>query len=293
VALVTMGGRLLSESRGPSRPLDPAGLVLATGAIFAVTDALLRGPQAGWHSAEVLILFAVGAVLAAGFVAVERRAREPLLPLRLFGNTTLSAAVVCRFALFATIFGCAFLVPQYLQLAHGFSPLRTGLGVLPFTAPLMLIAPLAGRLADKYGERPVTLAGATASAAGFALLGLTVTAASSYPALAGPLLLAGAGVALAVPAAISASLRAVPGHQLGLASGVGSTFQNVGGVFGVATATAVFASAGSYLTPGDFVDGLRPALLALAGVAALGALASLGTRATADKAAHATADAGR
>jgi EmrB/QacA subfamily drug resistance transporter len=285
LALVTASGRLLSESRGPARRLDPAGLVLATGAVFAVTDGLLRGPQAGWRSAEVLTLFAAGGVLAAGFVAAERRARQPLLPLRLFANTSLTAAVAARFALFATIFGCAFLMPQYLQLAHGFSPLRTGLGVLPFTAPLMLIAPLAGRLADKYGERPVILAGTTASAAGFALLALTVTTASSYPTLAGPLLLAGAGVALAVPAAIAASLRAVPGPQLGLASGIGSTFQNVGGVFGVATATAVFASAGSYLTPGDFVNGLRPALLALAGLAALGALASLGTPATASKAA--------
>jgi EmrB/QacA subfamily drug resistance transporter len=293
LALITFGGRLLAESRGPARRLDPAGLLLATGAIFAVTDALLRGPQAGWHSAEVLALFASAAVLAAGFVAAERRAREPLLPLRLFANTTLSAAVVCRFALFATMFGCAFLMPQYLQLAHGFSPLRTGLGVLPFTAPLMLIAPLAGRLADRYGERPVILAGGLASAAGFALLSLTVAAASSYAALFGPLLLAGAGVALAVPAAIAASLRAVPGPQLGLASGIGSTFQNVGGVFGVATATAVFASAGSYLTPSDFVDGLRPALLALAGLAALGALTSLGTRATASKTAPAARDAGR
>ena len=293
LALVTCGGRLLAESRGPARRLDPAGLVLATGAIFAVTDGLLRGPQAGWRSAEVLALFAAAAVLAAGFAAAERRARDPLLPLALFANTALTAAVVCRFALFAIVFGCAFLMPQYLQLAHGFSPLRTGLGVLPFTAPLMLIAPVAGRLADRYGERPVILAGGIASAAGFALLSLTVAAASSYEALFGPLLLAGAGVALAVPAAITASLRAVPGPQLGLASGIGSTFQNVGGVFGIATATAVFASAGSYLTPNDFVNGLRPALLALAALAALGALASLGTPATASKTAHTTTDPGR
>jgi EmrB/QacA subfamily drug resistance transporter len=278
LVLVTAGRRLLAESRGPARRLDPAGLALATGAIFTLTDALLRGPQAGWHSAQVLGLLAASAILGAAFVAAEQRARQPMLPLRLFANITFSAAVTTRFALFATIFGCAFLMPQYLQLTHGFSPLRTGLGVLPFTGLLMLIAPAAGRLADRHGERPLIVAGFASGAAGLALLGLTVTTASSYPQLLGPLLLAGAGVALAVPTTVSASLRAVPGHQVGLASGVGSTFQNVGGVFGVATATAVFGSAGSYLSHGDFVNGLRPALLALSGLAAIGALAGLAIR---------------
>ena len=80
------------------------------------------------------------------------------------------------------------------------------------------------------------------------------------------------GVGLAVPTTVSASLRAVTPQQAGLASGVGSTLQNIGGVVGVATATAVFAASGSYLNPGDFVHGLRPALVALAILAALGAL---------------------
>ena len=275
LALVAIGGRVLAESRGPARRLDLVGLVLATGAVFAITDALLRGPVAGWASAQVLALFAGGAVLLAGFLVAEHRSREPMVPLRLFANASLSGAVISRFALFATVFGCAFLVPQYLQLAHGFSPLRTGLGVLPFTGPTMLLAPLAGRLADRIGERLLILAGFACDAAGFAWLALAAGPATSYPQLLGPLLLAGSGVGLAVPTTVSASLRAVPARQVGLASGLGSTFQNVGGVFGVATATAIFASAGSYLTPADFTAGLRPALLALAGLATAGFLAGL------------------
>jgi len=278
IVLVTLGRRLLAESRGPARPLDPAGLVLVTGAVFAITDALLRGPQAGWHSGEVLSLFGIGAALTAAFVLAERRSAHPMVPPRLLANPMLRAAVTTRFLLFATILGAAFLVPQYLQLAHGFSPLHTGLALLPFTAPMMLIAPIAGKAADRVGERVPIVAGFILAAAGFTLLGLTVTATGGYLAIAGPLLLAGVGVGLAMPTTVSASLRAVSPQQAGLASGVGSTLQNIGGVVGVATATAVFAGAGSYLSPSDFVHGLRPALLALAILAALGALAGLAVR---------------
>ena len=278
IVLVTLGRRLLAESRGPARTLDPAGLVLVTGAVFAITDALLRGPQAGWHSGEVLSLFGIGAALTAAFVLAERRSAHPMVPPRLLANPMLRAAVTTRFLLFATILGAAFLVPQYLQLAHGFSPLHTGLALLPFTAPMMLIAPIAGKAADRVGERVPIVAGFILAAAGFTLLGLTVTATGGYLAIAGPLLLAGVGVGLAMPTTVSASLRAVSPQQAGLASGVGSTLQNIGGVVGVATATAVFAGAGSYLSPSDFVHGLRPALLALAILAALGALAGLAVR---------------
>jgi MFS family permease len=165
-------------------------------------------------------------------------------------------------------------MPQYLQLAHGFSPLRTGLCLLPFTGPLVLIARICGRLADRHGERVIIMTGFMLSGAGFALLGLTTGARSGYLLVLGPLLLAGTGVAMSAPAAVAASLRAVPAHQLGLASGIGSTFQNLGGVFGIATATAIFASAGSYGTPAAFVSGLRPALLALAAIAIAGAIVS-------------------
>ena len=278
IVLVTLGRRLLAESRGPARTLDPAGLVLVTGAVFAITDALLRGPQAGWHSGEVLSLFGIGAVLTAAFVFAERRSPHPMVPPRLLANPMLRAAVTTRFLLFATILGAAFLVPQYLQLAHGFSPLHTGLALLPFTGPMMLIAPIAGKTADRVGERLPIVAGFILAATGFTLLGLTVTATGGYLTIAGPLLLAGVGIGLAVPTTVSASLRAVSPQQAGLASGVGSTLQNIGGVFGVATVTAMFAGAGSYLSPATFVTGLRPALLAIAALAALGALAGLGVR---------------
>ena len=130
----------------------------------------------------------------------------------------------------------------------------------------------------RKGSNVPFLTGFACDAAGFVWLALAVAPAGSYPHLLGPLLLADAGSGLAVPSTVSASLRAVPVPQVGLASGIGSTFRKAGGVFGVATAAAVVASADSYLSPEDLVAGLRPALLALAGLAATGLLAALAVR---------------
>jgi EmrB/QacA subfamily drug resistance transporter len=276
--IATVGVRRLSESRGAARRLDPAGLLLATAAVFCITDALLRGSQLGWTSAQVLLLLAGSAVLAAAFLAVEYRSSQPMVPLHLFTNTPFTAALAARFALTAGLFGSAFLIPQYLQLERGYSPLASGIAVLPWTAPLMGIAPLAGRLADRLGERVPIAAGLACQALAFTLIALTTTSTGGYLTLAGPLLLAGIGASLAFPTTASAALRVVTPHQLGIASGLSTTLQQVGGVFGVAIATAIFTSAGSYRTIDTFLHGLRPALLAVAALSAVGALAGLSAR---------------
>lgn len=119
--ILTLGANRLAESRGAARRLDPLGLVLAAAAAFAVTDALLRGPQIGWNSVEVLGLLVGGVVLAAAFLAWEHRTSQPMIPLALFANTAFTASVAARFALAASLFGGAFLIPQYLQLARGYA----------------------------------------------------------------------------------------------------------------------------------------------------------------------------
>jgi EmrB/QacA subfamily drug resistance transporter len=289
--ILTLGASLLAESRGASRRLDPLGLVLAAAAVFAVTDALLRGPQIGWNSAEVLALLVGGVVLAAAFLAWEHRTSHPMIPLALFANTAFTATVAARFALAASLFGGGFLIPQYLQLERGYSPFLVGVSLLPWTAPIILIAPMVGRFADRLGERMPIFIGLACQALAFLLLGLAVTTTSGYPALLGPLLLAGIGSGLAFPTTVSAALRAAGPHQAGTASGISNTVNQVGGVFGVAIAAAVFTSAGSYRNPDAFVHGLRPALLTIAALAMLGALTGLATRTSAPAAAGRTAPA--
>jgi len=278
VVIVAVGSRRLTESRGPARRLDVLGLALLSVAVFCVTDALLRGPQLGWTSTEVLGLFvaAVGAALA--FRASQRRTGA-LLPRGLFANRAFTAAVLARLALFAAIFGAAFLIPQYLQMVRGYRPLAVGVGMLPWTGPIMFVAPISGRLADRFGERLPIVAGLTLQAVGLALLAPATSSGHGYAAVIAPLVLAGVGGGLVSPACASAALRSVPPQLAGLASGVSATMQQVGGVVGIAVATAVFTSSGSYASPAAFVHGLHPALLAVAGFAAVGAVVGLATRA--------------
>jgi EmrB/QacA subfamily drug resistance transporter len=277
MVIVTVGTRRLAESRGPARRLDMVGLALLSLAVFCVTDALLRGPQLGWTSTEVLGLLVGAAGAAFAFRASQRRAGA-LLPRGLFANRAFTAAVLGRLALFAAIFGAAFLIPQYLQMVRGYQPLAVGVGMLPWTGPIMFVAPISGRLADRFGERLPIVAGLTLQTVGLVLLAQATSSGHGYAAVIAPLVLTGVGGGLASPACASAALRSVPQQLAGLASGVSATMQQIGGVVGIAVATAVFTSSGSYASPASFAHGLHPALLAVAGFAAVGAVVGLATR---------------
>jgi MFS family permease len=171
-----------------------------------------------------------------------------------------------------------FLIAQYCQLVLGYSPLGTGLRILPWTATPLLIAPAAGRISDRIGRRPVLAVGMGLQAAGLAWFAVVAGAAPRYPAMVAPLLVAGLGISMALPTVATAAMSAVRPDQLGKASGANSTLQRLGGVFGVAAATAVFTASGRLGTAAAFTAGFRPALAAAAGLSLLGALTALTLR---------------
>ena len=166
--LAAAGSRLrLRESRGPARRLDLPALVLVAAGIGALTWGLVQAGQAGWGSAQAIIALCLGAASIAGFIAWEKRAAEPMIPLGLFRSASFSAAVATQFLLAAAIYSAAFLTSQFFQFALGDSPLGTGLRFLPWTATPMVIAPIAGAVFDKIGARPLIVPGLLMQAAGF------------------------------------------------------------------------------------------------------------------------------
>jgi len=267
----------LTESYGPATRLDLPAVGLVSGGALALVWGLVQAGEAsgGWASARTLVSLGVGLLLLIGFVAWERRAPEPLLPLRLFRSRTFAAANATGFLMVAALFGAAFLTAQYFQLGLGVSPLGTGVRILPWTATPILVAPVAGVLSDRIGRRPVMVAGMLLQGVGLGWFALVASTSVAYGQLVLPLLVAGVGVSMALAATPTAVLSAVESADIGKASGANSTFQRFGSVFGVAVATAVFAANGALNAPATFVSGYRPALALLAGLSLLGALAAL------------------
>jgi EmrB/QacA subfamily drug resistance transporter len=265
----------MRESRGPDGNLDIRGLALVTLGALGVVWGLVRGNVAGWASAEVLATLAAGAALLAAFAAWELRAREPMLPMRFFRSRAFSAGNAAIFFTFASLFGAVFFYSQLLQTALGYGPLGAGLRLMPWTATFMTVAPIAGALADRIGERPLMVGGLVLQAVGMAWLALIVKPGLAYSDMLAPFIVAGVGVSMAIPSAQNSVVGSVAEDAIGKAAGANSMMRELGGVFGIALVVAVFAGAGGYGSALAFTDGFAPAIGVAAGLSAAGALAGL------------------
>jgi EmrB/QacA subfamily drug resistance transporter len=267
--------RHIRESVGPGTGVDIGGLLLVTAAAMAVVWGLMRANSAGWLSLEVVSALAAGIVLAVAFVVWERRVREPMVPMRLFRSRAFSAGLVASFLFYASMYGTLFFLPQFLQVAQGYAPFDVGLRLLPWTATLFVFAPLGGSLVNRLGERLLVVVGLGLQAIGMAWLALTATPGLAYIGLVAPLILAGAGVSMAMPAAQNAVLGAVAPSEIGKASGTFNMARFLGGVFGVTVQVAVFAAIGNFGSPQTFGVGFVAAMGVAAAMSLMATLAGL------------------
>ncbi len=274
--LATLLARLkLAESHGPATRLDLIAAALMSGGAAAVVWGLIRTGDVGWGSGQVVAAVIVGVVLIATFLAWERRATDPMLPLRLFASRGFAAANATGFLMAGAIFSAAFLMSQYFQFALGYSPIATGLRLLPWTATPLIVSPLAGMLSDRIGRRPVLVVGMLLQGIGLAWIANSAAVGSGYAGFVMPLIIAGIGISMALPVVSTAVLSAVAPRDLGKASGVNSTLQRFGSAFAIAIAAAVFTANGHLGTPASFTAGFRPALGVVGGLSVLGAVSAL------------------
>lgn len=261
------------ESHGPNERLDLAGVVLASFGLFGVVWGLVRGQGQGWLSGEILSALTVGTMLVGAFIAWERRARAPMLPLRFFRSRTFALTNLASFAMYFGMFGAVFLLAQFFQVAQGDSPLTSGLKILPWTAMPVVVAPIAGALSGRVVSGPKLVAfGLALQSAGLFWLVAVMNAGVGYGSLVMPFVLSGMGMGLFFAPVANVIMSSVRPIEEGQASGANNAIRELGGVFGVAVLASVFASNGGYQTPQIFSDGLRPATLVGAIVVGLGAL---------------------
>jgi EmrB/QacA subfamily drug resistance transporter len=242
VALAVVAAVLPGRLRRTSHRIDYLGTaLLATAATSLVLLTSLGGVSFAWLSAPVFIMGAVAVIAAAGFAVAERRAAEPVLPLRLFGNrvflTTSAVGLVIGFAMF----GSLTYLPQYMQIVRGVSPTSSGLRLLPMMAGLLLTSIVTGRLVSRFGRYKVfPVAGTAVMTAGLYLLSLLT---STTPAALASLYMfvLGAGIGASMQVLVIAVQNAVSYSDLGTATAGATFFRSIGGSFGTAVFGAIFA----------------------------------------------------
>jgi EmrB/QacA subfamily drug resistance transporter len=233
--------RFISESTDPhaGRRVDAPGVLLAIGALFSLTFALIKANDSGWTSPLIDGLFVTAAVAIVAFVLVERRAQQPLLDISLFHSRAFTGANIVALIVNLAAFGVFLFTSLFLQNVLGGSPVAAGAALLPWVAMLLLIAPNTGKLTQRIPAHYLIGAGLALLGAGLLLLA-GVDEHSSYLALLPGLLVGGLGSALTVPVN-GLALTAVDPKKAGVASGLFNTAREIGGSLGIAITGAVLA----------------------------------------------------
>src|SRR3954463_1895738 len=209
LALLPAAALLLRESRGPSTRLDLPGVGLVATGLFGLVFGLVRGQGDGWTSPVIVASLAGGLAVLGAFVAWERRAPEPMLPLALFRERTFAVTNGVSFFMYFGTFGSIFLLTQFAQLVMGFSPLEAGVRMLVWTGATAVTAPVAGVLAQRHGPRAFMAAGLALQASALAWMALIAGTATTFAALIVPFAVAGTGMALVFAPSASALLSVV------------------------------------------------------------------------------------
>jgi EmrB/QacA subfamily drug resistance transporter len=268
----------LPESRGPLGRFDLPGLGLASAGLLGIVWGLVRANSLGWGSTEIVAALVGGVLLTAAFVAWELRAPSPMLPMRLFRDRTFAFANVASLLFSFGMFGSVFLLAQFFQTVQHFSPLASGLRILPWTAMPMVVAPIAGALSDRIGGQKLMGAGLALQAFGLIWIAAVSTPTTPYIEIVAPFAISGIGMGLFFAPVSNVILSAVRPEEQGQASGANNAIRELGGVLGVAVLAAVFAHYGGYGSGKSFTNGMDPAVYIGAAFVLLGSLAAFAIR---------------
>ena len=247
---LALGAWLVPTSRDPAAPrLDLVGFVLSIAGVAVVIYTTIEAPAHGWLGPATLVGYGAGLTLLAIFAAWELRIAEPMLDVTLFRNIRFSAASFSITVAFFGLFGFIFLITQYFQLVHGYSPLSAGVHTLPFALGVGAAAPVAPILARRLGTKIIVPAGLMLMGAGFFIASTVGSDTPFFGPVIISMLLMAIGLGLATAPSTDAILAVLSPGKAGVGSAVNDVTRELGGTFGVAVVGAVFASVyGPHLT---------------------------------------------
>jgi len=282
ILVLVLSARHVPESRDPasSSRVDVAGAALATVALAGITFGLIAGPARGWGDPAVVAMIGAGVAGAVCFVVVEGRSRSPMLPLSVFRVRQFTVTNAVTFIVYAALGGALFLLPVQLQVADGYTPLESGVALLPLTLVMLVLSARSGRLAARIGPRLQMSVGPVVVGAGLALLARTSTDAHYASGVLPAVIVFGLGLAITVAPLTATALGALPAEHAGLASAVNNDVARVGSLLAVAILPALAGISGtSYLHPQEMASGFRTAVLIAATLCVAGGVtAAFGIR---------------
>ncbi len=286
IAAALLSPRLLPESRADgARHFDIAGAVTVTLGLSLLVYSLVNANEAGWASAETLILLAVAAALIVGFVVIERRTKAPLVPFPgIFRHRSITGINVTALLIAMALFSMFFFISLYMQQVLGYDPLEAGLAYLPLAFGIIVSAGVASQLVTRFGVRPVLVTGLILTAVGLLWFSQISVGGSYVEDILFPSLLAAFGLGFAFVPMTIAAVAGVEPHEAGLASGLINTSQQIGGALGLAVLAAIANSRRESLTeagtalPSALTEGFQLALTVGAGFAVVGAILALAAR---------------
>ena len=271
--------RLIAESRASdeARAFDVAGAVTVTAALSILVYAVVDAESAGWGSSKTIGLLVLAAVLLAAFVAIELRARKPLVPFSIFRIRTLTGANVVGLLVGASLFSMFYFISLYMQQVLGYSAIHAGLSYLPLALTIMASAGIASGLVTKFGYKPILAIGLLFIVAGLSWFSRVSVGGGFTTDILGPSLLAAVGLGFSFVTTTIAAVSGVEEKESGLASGLINTSQQIGGALGLAVLSSIAtAQTTDFLASGEgglkeaLTDGFQAAFLGGAAIALVG-----------------------
>jgi EmrB/QacA subfamily drug resistance transporter len=275
VVLVSLAPRYLPETERHTGEFDIGGAATSTLGMSALVYGLVRAAETSWGDSIALLSFVLAAVMLAAFVAIEKRARQPITPLRLFASRERVGAYATRLLMVGAMFGMFFYLTQFLQGAEGYSALKAGLAFLPVTLTIFSMVKVVPKLLGRVGPFRVLIGGLALALVGLVWLSRITAGTDYWTGIALPMLLVGGGMGLAFTPLTQAAMQGVDNHDAGAASGLVNVFQQLGSTIGIGVLVTVFAAASEGTGAKALIEGVPTTIAVSAGLIALALVVAL------------------